>query len=55
MSPVNGHFDLDHQPEVFFSNADTKAVRRLHSQGRLRKLGPRLYTQNLVSSRHEPI
>lgn len=48
MSPVNGRFDLDQQPEVFFSSTDTKAVRRLYSLGRLRKLGPRLYTQNLV-------
>jgi fido (protein-threonine AMPylation protein) len=42
-------FSLDEQPEVFFTTTESsRAVRSLLRQGKLRQLGPRLYTKNLT-------
>lgn len=51
MNPATQQFDLDRQSEVFFSTRQTTdAVSRHAAQGRVRKLGPRLYTANLADS-----
>ena len=42
-------FSIDEQPEVFFTSTEiSREVRSLLSAGRLRQLGPRLYTKNTV-------
>ena len=44
-------FSLDEQPEVFFTTAETsRQIRALMRAGRVRQLGPRLYTTNLTDS-----
>lgn len=44
-------FSLDEQPEVFFTTAETsRQIRALVRAGRVRQLGPRLYTTNLTDS-----
>jgi hypothetical protein len=44
-----GEFSLAACPEVFVSDASiSREVSRAHGQGRLRKLGSRLYTRNLT-------
>ena len=41
-------FSLEEQPEVFFTAAETsRPIRALVRAGRVRQLGPRLYTKNL--------
>lgn len=51
MSPVTERFLPEEQPEVFFSTSETAPAVHYHTRKkRLRKLGPRLYTNNLVDA-----
>lgn len=48
MPAANRTFSIDDAPEVFFtSGAISHAVRRALTAGRVRQIGPRLYTKNL--------
>lgn len=48
MPPSKVRFSLDEQREVFFSSAPvSRAIRYAADAGRVRQLGPRLYTKNL--------
>jgi hypothetical protein len=54
MPALNQRFSLADQREVFFSSAYTSAaIRRVLRQGRVRELGPRLYTKNLDAAPEE--
>jgi len=54
MGNANERFSLSDQREVFFSNAGVSdAVRYAERTGKVRQLGPRLYTKNLTSTPDE--
>lgn len=54
MPVTNDHFSLAEQREVFFSSASVSdAVRYAARTGKVRQLGPRLYTKNLTSPLEE--
>jgi len=51
VEPAKSRFSLEDQPEVFFTTAKTsRAIRTSLRAGEVRKVGPRLYTKNLVDS-----